>query len=444
MIERLQQVISSPPQVDLTSCGLPRAAASYVAPDSPKSPVNVKDPPQADIVLEVKEATFDNKLRDEIDFFYKFKDPAMQSEFHQYHSQKQSNVFLLFVVLVIAICVISGSVSAVYVDFTHASLPHFYLRALTSIASAFSGISATLVGVIVFYLRRQALPQAKIIPSDQESNSVSSNQNTSHNPSVSMNSTTMSSVSSNNSYQHVLHTISTPPTKHSLAQRIRSMFSWLHLHPQLVTWLMIYLVVQVQIALSLAFVRRSFNFYCGTDGVPISSEFVGDNVCYTPALKMNVISSNSVYVLLLPILFIIGLPEVPIQVIWMMHIFSISIYVACIIALNAAETIPVALVWIATAYMLIREFQVRNLIIFRTNRKLRQALVENHRITQESHAIEMRYLISNVAHDLKTVSKNFYYLILLKFALIDVFVHIASVIFYNWNRIYSVGLGQFS
>jgi signal transduction histidine kinase len=50
---------------------------------------------------------------------------------------------------------------------------------------------------------------------------------------------------------------------------------------------------------------------------------------------------------------------------------------------------------------------------FIRNKRLQEALEENERIQQQDRAIEMRHMIGNVAHDLKTVSFCFYYVMLM-------------------------------
>jgi signal transduction histidine kinase len=64
----------------------------------------------------------------------------------------------------------------------------------------------------------------------------------------------------------------------------------------------------------------------------------------------------------------------------------------------------VVLIWVIAAAIAIRNTQYRNVSIFFTNRKLKEIMLEKERIQEENHANEMRSLIANVAHDLKTVS----------------------------------------
>ena len=61
-------------------------------------------------------------------------------------------------------------------------------------------------------------------------------------------------------------------------------------------------------------------------------------------------------------------------------------------------------VWIIISSYAIRNIQFRNVAIFITNLKLQELMLEKERIQEENHANEMRSLIANVAHDLKTVS----------------------------------------
>jgi signal transduction histidine kinase len=72
--------------------------------------------------------------------------------------------------------------------------------------------------------------------------------------------------------------------------------------------------------------------------------------------------------------------------------------------------IPSGLIWIAIAYFAIRDFQLRNMIIFLSTRNVKESMVSQNKALEESHANEMRHLIANVAHDLKTVSLLMIYL----------------------------------
>ena len=55
---------------------------------------------------------------------------------------------------------------------------------------------------------------------------------------------------------------------------------------------------------------------------------------------------------------------------------------------------------------MIRDVQLRNITIFFTQRRLKEALLENEKMQEANHANEMRSMIGNVAHDLKTVSRS--------------------------------------
>jgi signal transduction histidine kinase len=54
--------------------------------------------------------------------------------------------------------------------------------------------------------------------------------------------------------------------------------------------------------------------------------------------------------------------------------------------------------------MLLYENQRQNLQLFVLAEKLTHSLEENERLADETHATELRHMIANVAHDLKTVS----------------------------------------
>ncbi|RYH29112.1 HAMP domain-containing histidine kinase [archaeon] len=61
-------------------------------------------------------------------------------------------------------------------------------------------------------------------------------------------------------------------------------------------------------------------------------------------------------------------------------------------------------IFILVSVVLIMEVHRQSYALFFTHRKLSDALKERQQAADEENATEMRHMIANVAHDLKTVS----------------------------------------
>ncbi len=70
---------------------------------------------------------------------------------------------------------------------------------------------------------------------------------------------------------------------------------------------------------------------------------------------------------------------------------------------TAIATAPIIILLIMLAVLYV-EVHFQRVNAFLSNRKLQEILAENERNADANHAMEMRHMIGNVAHDLKTVS----------------------------------------
>lgn len=111
--------------------------------------------------------------------------------------------------------------------------------------------------------------------------------------------------------------------------------------------------------------------------------------------------------LLIPIAF---------AVIWRGSDFHISLallvsaIIEIIIALvfsRAYLSISWCICFTACAFVMLVEIRRYALISFVNHLLLKNALEENERMSEAMHANEMRHMIANVAHDLKTVSEQY-------------------------------------
>jgi hypothetical protein len=83
----------------------------------------------------------------------------------------------------------------------------------------------------------------------------------------------------------------------------------------------------------------------------------------------------------------------------MICIFSFSWYYSFTSIANIAFVL-----WVVMGFLLIVESHVQNVASFLTYYELKEILLEKERLTEQNNATEMRHMIGNVAHDLKTVS----------------------------------------
>jgi hypothetical protein len=84
----------------------------------------------------------------------------------------------------------------------------------------------------------------------------------------------------------------------------------------------------------------------------------------------------------------------------MICIFSFSWYYSFTSIANIAFVL-----WMIMGFLLIVESHVQNVASFLTYYELKEILLEKERLTEQNNATEMRHMIGNVAHDLKTVSR---------------------------------------
>ena len=186
---------------------------------------------------------------------------------------------------------------------------------------------------------------------------------------------------------------------------------WLfrHISPKLQFRLNAFMVIAIQYAFLIVFIRRVFDFNCQLE-FPDELKSMAGGICYSNALeKDQVLAINSLSLFIVPVLAYTSLKNVPITVVWSVMTICIIIVLISAVALRAIRAIPIVLIWGFMGFFFIRDYHLKNILIFLTNRQLKHQIIENKRISDETHATEMRHLIANVAHDLKTVSIIFFH-----------------------------------
>lgn len=116
-----------------------------------------------------------------------------------------------------------------------------------------------------------------------------------------------------------------------------------------------------------------------------------------------------VQLILVPIVFHITLRDSMVGtffISWSISIFSIFLAST---SSNIRQTAPFLIVYFFYSLIILYDNQRQNLFQFELSTNLKFALDENERQADETHASELRHMIANVAHDLKTVRIIFLY-----------------------------------
>ena len=167
----------------------------------------------------------------------------------------------------------------------------------------------------------------------------------------------------------------------------------------------VYILV-VQWYFILVYLRRVFSLNCLEEPSRMVLMF-GGGKCFEDHIdREQSAMTNAMTMFLLPVLVVTCIPEVPIVFIWFNLMLAVVAYLGSLIEFQLIASIPLVSVWAIMSFFVIRDVQLRNITIFFTQRRLKEALLENEKMQEANHANEMRSMIGNVAHDLKTVSRS--------------------------------------
>jgi hypothetical protein len=104
-----------------------------------------------------------------------------------------------------------------------------------------------------------------------------------------------------------------------------------------------------------------------------------------------------------PIIFSVSLCESRLTLILAWIFFTSGIMTVMSVQYNSNFTVSI-LLWTFGVVVFVIELHMQKLSMFLTAHKLKKTLEENERIADEQYSAELRHMIGNVAHDLKTVS----------------------------------------
>lgn len=131
--------------------------------------------------------------------------------------------------------------------------------------------------------------------------------------------------------------------------------------------------------------------------------------------------------MLFPIVFHIILRDSRIGTFFIAWALSLISMVIAGLMMNIRPTIPFLVVYFSFSIIILYDTQRQNLSLFLLAEKLKYSLAENERQADETHASELRHMIANVAHDLKTVFSITFVLFLEKFNFTSPFASLAAI-----------------
>ena len=104
--------------------------------------------------------------------------------------------------------------------------------------------------------------------------------------------------------------------------------------------------------------------------------------------------------------FVINMREVRVTLIAICWLMTVASYLVASYIINGTvcKILPFVFLYALTSYAIMIDAYKQYLLFFLISRKLRTTLETNIRLADQNKAAEMRHMIANVAHDLKTVS----------------------------------------
>ncbi len=394
---------------------------------------------QAELLKDIENRDFLEIIEKEVNSYYEFINPILQNEFKEFanrYGKGRSSDFLLLTLLIVTILFVpQGFIQLIftmqdYYEPTTRDSDHNKFSKLIAIFSVVSIVGCCIVGWCIYFQERLfTLLQnysTKVIP--MNINSLEAGEGASCRSTISTRSKVPQKPSEEDgpntplpnlsiSCKQANISISLPPQQ-SVSQKLLGVIS---INKQrILSGMNSYFMLHIQIYFVLQFLRVIFNLNCfGSKEVESNVygnislleytvvNILGNDTCYYRAendVKIGFLGGHSMQLFILPFIFFKGLPQTPIVVIWLNYFFAVCTFFISVGINLSYRSFPSGIVWMLLTFFAIRDFQVRNMIIFLSTRNVKETMVSRNKALEESHAIEMRHLIANVAHDLKTVS----------------------------------------
>ena len=146
----------------------------------------------------------------------------------------------------------------------------------------------------------------------------------------------------------------------------------------------------------------------GAGGVFLHDYFCGSEGSSTISINggTGLLSLNDALLLLIthPIVQSILFPGVNIFGIWLQALSELGVYLAMLMASSQSPPVSILLIWIMLNASLPLSHHRKNIRMFLMHQQLHDDSEQGAKEQEEQHLSEMRFVIANVAHDLKTVS----------------------------------------
>ncbi len=400
---------------------------------------------------------FINTIRHEVNFFFEFKVESLQQEFTAFgnrHGKGRSGDFLMLTLLIVTLLLVPQSIVQLHFTIVGKYANASINALIISILSAICILLCCIVGWMIYFQDRLFLlpcihSSMDTASTHSETAGVAMNNNDMvHLASLSdeeiggniemsrpslTTTRTLSPTSISLPFSFLLSSrnqvnptdmndnpISSTKLKYGLILWLSKLLDGLFIHRPTISKrhardiLNSCFVMQLQFFFILQFIRLVFHLNCF---IPTFNEthvwygfivdLMGNDTCYESVshdVKIGFLSSQSLQLFIFSFISFKGVPQTPIRVIWFNYVVAVITFLTTIVIDSTYQSLPSGIVWMILTFFAIRDFQVRNMIIFLSTRNVKETMVSKNKALEENHANEMRSLIANVAHDLKTVS----------------------------------------
>jgi cell division protein FtsW (lipid II flippase) len=110
----------------------------------------------------------------------------------------------------------------------------------------------------------------------------------------------------------------------------------------------------------------------------------------------------------IPSFLFASMPDLSITVVWNVLLVTTGFMVCVTMYLRAHDCFAIFALLLISSSLLIVDLQIHKVRMFLTAVQLHDSLTQNERNAAANHVEELRHMIGNVAHDLKTVSNDYF------------------------------------
>lgn len=350
-------------------------------------------------------------IRSKISYFLSFQDAEIQEDFLIYCTKRRSIHFLLFAVFLITFAITPITIAIVIDDGTYLDTNDD--QSLGKLICSIVACLFLIIAVITGWKSIQDIlkPDKKVVPLNEHSTrSISTKR-------ISSNMASLSSISMDQQSSKKSTVTKLPSDIHSKAHEskmqssisiqsfiqniyLSSLLSYPQIH--LISIILHFLILFLRSLLwqSCTFHSKTLSNFVGCG---YSLEEVGPHLDTALGLYL---SRAALAIMTLPLFYFINLPEIP----WTTIVGSTtSIFILAIVGLSldleSSWSIPMTTMWYLILLAVNTDLHLRNIMNFFTQKALLRLLNENDTVFANEYSNEMRSMIGNVAHDLKTVSE---------------------------------------